>query len=173
MSIEDLTKISNLIIVVISGGILTLLTTVFGMIYQTKMYRKNLEKADNENQKSSLDNSQTEISLADAINKLAMNSASKAIDFYKVTQELQNSYNQLKLEASKEKVEREQERILYEKEQEKMKSEIAHLKSQLVLVNTQLNNQRLYTNALVAQMKEKLIEPIKIEDVPGVVKGTL
>lgn len=139
----------------LAAAIITSITGIFAIIKASRMMPKELKGAD-------LNNRSKEISIADQYDELATRAADKAIRTQERLDKIEDDYKKMKeeheillenYEALKEKVETQEIKI---KEQDE---EIEKLRCEL-------NNSKLYNDALIKQMKEANIIPIEKESLP-------
>lgn len=80
MDIENITQVVNLVLVVGLISILSAAGMVFGLIKQGKMLKRDVTKADLENEQVELENKQKKLDIAEAMDNLATSAANKAVD---------------------------------------------------------------------------------------------
>ena len=160
----DITKITDWVIGSLIVGILLIVTNIISIIRAGKMMPKELKGAELSNKEAEIDIvSKMDATLSNSIER-ALNLQSKLDDLDKKLRDQNDEICDLgkKIESQNDIIKIQGDKIIALEHLSKSQKE------EIDLLTTEVNNYSLWTNALVDQLQNVDLKPIKMEDVEGI-----
>jgi chromosome segregation ATPase len=141
MDTAQIIELSKWVIAIGIGAIVSTITGVILIIKAGKMMPKDLRSAD-------LTNKEKEADVAAKMNDLADKAAEKAVNLQGKLDELEKKYDSLKVDY------------------DSLKEKVVSQENLINKLQCEVNNYKLYTNALIGQIKENNLNPVEMSSLP-------
>jgi hypothetical protein len=141
MDTTQIIELSKWVIGIGFAGIVSTITGIILLIRAGKMLPKDLRGAD-------LNNKEKEADVATKMNDLADRAAEKAVNLQGKLDDLEGKYNSLKVDY------------------DSLKDKVVSQENLINKLQCEIDNYKLYTNALIAQIKENNLNPIEMASLP-------